>query len=82
MYEEIFNIFNTYHYTSLKVREILMNILFYSDNKYDASDDLISITTFINNVSIIPLSHSNEVYLAYAKASKKYDNNKKKTSYF
>ena len=37
-------------------------------------NDLINVTTFINNASIIPLAHSNEVYLSYAKASKKYNN--------
>ena len=56
------------------VSEILMNILFYNDKKYNASDDLISVITFFNNASIIPLAHSNEVYLAYAKASKNYNN--------
>ena len=56
------------------VRKIITYIIFYNNKKYSASDDLISLTTFINNASIIPLVHSNEVYLAYAKASKNYNN--------
>lgn len=56
------------------VRKIITYIIFYNNKNYSSSDDLISLTTFINNASIIPLAHSNEVYLSYAKASKKYNN--------
>ena len=55
------------------IREILPYALAYDGGKYNVENDIKTITTFIGNIDIIPLAHYNEIYSAYAKASKDYD---------
>lgn len=56
-----------------KVRELAVNLLFYEDGKYSIIKDISNLTTLIDNIKILPLAHYNEIYLAYAKASKNFD---------
>ena len=56
-----------------KVRELVLYALLYEDEPYSAESDIKNLTTFIGNMSIIPLAHYNEIYLAYAKAAKNFD---------
>lgn len=56
-----------------KVRTMVLYALLYEGENFNAEKDIKNITTFIGNMSIIPLAHYNEIYLAYAKATRNYD---------
>ena len=56
-----------------KVRELLLYALLYDDNGFSVEDDVKNVTTFLGNVSILPLAHYNEIYIAYAKAAENVD---------
>ncbi len=55
------------------VRSLLANFLFYNEGKYNAGQDIKTASTFIGNISMVPVAHYNEIYIAYAKAAAGYD---------
>ncbi|MBQ3897413.1 MAG: hypothetical protein II742_02825, partial [Clostridia bacterium] len=55
------------------VRSLLANFLFYNEGKYNAEQDIKTASTFIGNISMVPVAHYNEIYIAYAKAAEGYD---------
>ena len=59
-------------------REMFIYALFYSDGGFDAAKQITTVATLIGNISIVPLAHFNELYLAYAKAANRFPDHPEK----
>ena len=71
--EEFENQVNALKENITKVREIISEILFYSDKGFNTKDIVENIATFVDNATLIPLAHYYEIYLAQARYSNRYE---------
>ena len=58
-------------------RRIISYLLFYSEEGLSSKTMIDNVATFASNAMLIPLSHYNEVYLAKARTSNRYENHSK-----
>lgn len=56
-----------------EARVILSSLFFYTDNGLNTGEIIGNITTFIDNIMLIPINHYNEIYLAYSRNSNRYE---------
>ncbi|MBQ7241026.1 MAG: hypothetical protein IJS56_06285 [Bacilli bacterium] len=56
-----------------KVREIVSYLFFYNEDGYDVVKTINNTLTFVDNISLILLPHYDDLYLAYSRNSKRYD---------
>jgi hypothetical protein len=56
-----------------KVREVVSYLFFYNEDGYDVIKTINNALTFVDNISLILLPHYEDLYLAYSRNSKRYE---------
>lgn len=56
-----------------KVREIISYLFFYNEDGYDVINTINNALTVVDNLSLILLPHYDDLYLAYSRNSKRYE---------
>ena len=64
---------NTLKENITEAREALTSLMFYLDDGFNTKEMIDNIVTFVDNAMLIPTIHYNEIYLAYARTSNRYD---------
>ena len=56
-----------------EVREVVSYLFFYNEDGYDVIKTINNALTFVDNISLVLLPHYNDLYLAYSRNSKRYE---------
>ena len=65
--------FNNMKQNITKTREILSTLFFYTENEFNVEKSLENALTLANNALLIAMPHFDEIYLALARTSNRYD---------
>ena len=65
--------FNNMKQNITKTREILSTLFFYTENEFNVEKSLENSLTLANNALLIAMPHFDEIYLALARTSNRYD---------
>ena len=65
--------FNNMKINITKVRKIISNLFFYTENEYDVVESLENALTLVKNAMLIAMPHFDEIYLALSRTSNRYD---------
>jgi hypothetical protein len=67
--------FNNMKQNITKVREVISALFFYTENGYDVGKSIDNTLTLVQNAMSIAMTHFDEIYLALARTSNRYDDN-------
>lgn len=73
---EFQNQFNNLKANITKARKTISALFFYTDGGFNSKDVIENTVTFVDNATLIPIAHYNEIYLAESRAANRYEEHK------